>query len=259
MRALSQLDLAFCIDLTASMSGFIASAKRHMVQVLDAFAAQLHGGLRVAIVGYRDHCDGKKLLEVHPLEADLARVANTIASLAVSGGGDAPEAVYTGLEACLGLGWTAGSYRVILLVGDAPPHGVGAPGDSLARDPTGHDLDGMANKLETEGVFVHALSMQPADQHLATAFRRLSISTGGGYYDTATSTAIAIVEAVAHSLLQHIELDTQLYARLRDGVPVPEDELGPSRAQLLAKQLGREELEIHTGMMRLRRRRLIEL
>jgi hypothetical protein len=262
MSVLSNIDLAFCVDVTGSMSGFIESAKRSIAQVLDAFAAQLHGG-RVAIVAYRDHCDGDKLLEVYPLDADLARVSASIKKLSVSGGGDAPEAVYSGLEACLQLAWRPGSYRVIILVGDAPPHGVGAPGDSHARrDPTGLSLDDMANKLESEGVFVHALSMRPGDTVLASSFRRLSISTGGGYHETSSAAAISIVETVTESLLADIELDTELLARLREGVDVPaaktDDDDVPSREEIIAKLLRVEVHDIHRGMMRLRRRQLLE-
>jgi|GEM_PF-1513467 len=264
MSVLSTIDLVFCVDLTSSMSGFIASAKQSIAQVLEAFAAQLHGGLRVAIVGYRDHCDGDKLLEVYPLDADLARISAAIATLVVSGGGDAPEAVYSGLEACLALAWAPGSYRVIILVGDAPPHGVGAAGDSHAKgDPTGLTLDDMANKLETEGVFIHALSMRPTDKLLASSFRRLSISTGGGYHETSSAAAMSIVETVTDSLLKDIELDTRVLARLREGVHVPEpvddNDAPPSREQIIAKLLRVDVHDVHGGMMRLRRRRLLEV
>jgi hypothetical protein len=262
MSVLSAIDLVFCVDLTSSMSGFINSAKRSMSAVLEAFAAKLPGGLRVAIVGYRDYCDGDKLLETHALDANLERVARTLDKLAVSGGGDAPEAVYAGLEACLALAWRKGSYRVIILVGDAPPHGVGAHGDSLATgDPTGLSLDDMANKLETEGVFVHALSMHPNDKLLASSFRRLSISTGGGYHDTSSAAAMSIVETVTTSLLADIELDGRILERLREGVRVPEpahaDDVVPSREEIIAKLLRVELHDVHAGMMRLRRRQLV--
>lgn len=262
--ALSRLDLAFCVDLTGSMSGFIAAAKQHMARVLDALKAPLGDGLHVAIVGYRDHSDGPKLLEVYGLNGDLAKVQSAVQGLSVSGGGDAPEAVYAGLEACLKLGWREGSYRVVILVGDAPPHAVGAPGDSYAKgDPTGYSLDDMANQLETEGLFVHALSMQPRDAVLASSFQRLSISTGGGYHDaTGADAALRIVEAVTQSLLADIDFDRRLLARLREGVPMPvpkdDDEIVPSRAEVLAKLLKVDVPAVHGGMMRLRRRRLLD-
>jgi hypothetical protein len=151
---------------------------------------------------------------------------------------------------------------VILLVGDAPPHGVGYPGDSLRVDPTGYSIDDMANKLETEGVFVHALSMRPGDQILATSFKRLSISTGGGFHDTSAQAVIAIVQSITQSLLADIALDAKLLSRLREGIviPTPKDdsEWVPSKTELLAKALRVEETAVHAGMMRLRRRRLLE-
>jgi hypothetical protein len=259
---LNRLDLAFCVDLTGSMGGFIESAKRHMVRVLEALKAELGDGVRVAIVGYRDHMDGDKLTEVHPFEADLKKVDATINGLKVSGGGDAPEAVYSGLQACLGLTWREGSYRVVILVGDAPPHAVGAHGDSYAKgDPTGLSLDDMANALETDGLFVHALAMQPRDALLASSFQRLSISTGGGYHDASSSdAAIKVVETITKSLLADIELDRRLLARIREGVRVPEpkdeNEIVPSRSELFAKLLKVDVTDVHGGMMRLRRRRI---
>jgi Mg-chelatase subunit ChlD len=263
VEKLKQLDLVFCVDLTGSMAHFIATAKQQMAKVLAALRDALGDGLRVAIVGYRDHCDGKKLLEVHELDRDLARVATMVARLEVSGGGDAPEAVYTGLAACLELAWIKGSYRVVILVGDAPPHGVGAAGDQHAKgDPTGYSLDDMANRLEAEGVFVHALAMQPNDPILATSFQRLSISTGGGYHDaTSANAAIAVVQSVTASLLDDLALDARVLARLVEGIPLPpvrEDEVPPSRAQILAGAFRVEPLAIHQSFMRLRRRRLLD-
>ena len=40
--------------------------------------------------------------------------------------------------------------------------------------------------------------------------------------------------------------------------PLNENDIVPSRAQILAKLLAREEREIHGGMMRLRRRGLLD-
>lgn len=258
---LSQLDLVFCVDLTGSMGGLIASAKQHMARVFESLRAELGDGLRVAVVGYRDHCDGAKLLEVYPLDGDVARVAKSIDGLSVSGGGDAPEAVYSGLQACLGLAWAKGSYRVILLVGDAPPHGVGMAGDSFPKeDPTKLSLDDMANLLEAEGVFVHALAMQPGNPLLVSSFQRLSIATGGSYHDTSSSdAAMQLVGSVTRGLLGDLDFDRRLLGRLREAVPPdPTDDLGPSKYEVLAKDFRVEPQAIHIALMRLRRRRLLE-
>ena len=260
-RALRRLDLVFCVDLTGSMGGLIASARAHVGRVLDALQVELGKDLRVGFVGYRDHSDGPKLLEVTPLSADVAQVRKAIDAAKVDGGGDAPEAVYAGLVKCLELKWAEGSYRVVILIGDAPPHGVGARGDAYPVDPTGLSVDDMANQLETEGLFVHALSLTPHDKVMETAFRRLSISTGGTYSDaTSPDAAMQIVETVTQQFLRDLEFDAKLLALLESGLEAPEpkdeNEIVPTRDELAAKRLEVPVQQVWGGMMRLRRRRL---
>lgn len=258
---LRRLDLVFCVDLTGSMGGLIASARAHVGRILDALQGQLGQALRVGFVGYRDHSDGPRLLEVTPLTADVSKVRRAIAEAQVDGGGDTPEAVFAGLVKCLELKWAEGSYRVVILIGDAPPHAVGAPGDAYPVDPTGLTVDDVANRLETEGLFVHALSLTPMDKVMEQAFRRLSISTGGTYSDaTSPDAAMRVVETITQQFLADLEFDGKLLKLLQTGVEVPEpksdDEVVPSRDEVLAKKLGVPVPQVWGGVMRLRRRRL---
>lgn len=258
---LRRLDLVFCVDLTGSMGGLIASARAHIGRILDALRAELKDDLRVGLVGYRDHSDGPKLLQVESLTTDVEKVRKAINDAKVDGGGDAPEAVFAGLVKCLALPWAQGSYRVVILIGDAPPHSVGAPGDSYKVDPTGLTLDDVANRMETEGLFVHALSLSPNDKVMESSFRRLSISTGGTYSDaTSPDAAMKIVETVTQQFLKDLDFDRRLLERLQQGVDVPEpkndDDIVPTRDEVLAKLLSVPVQEVWGGMMRLRRRRL---
>ena len=252
---LSRLDLAFCVDLTGSMGGFIQAAREHMVSILDALRAPLGDGLRVAIVGYRDHCDAKTC-EVHPFERDPRAVKATLDGLAVMGGGDYPEAVFTGLSSCLDLPWRTGAYRVVVLVGDAPPHACGAAGDTHARrDPSGLDLDEMANRLEEAGVFVHALAMTApgradVEPVLDRAFRRLSISTGGQFHDArGAAAAMEIVDTIGRRFLADIAFDRRLFEVL--------ERAADADVEAIAKALRTTAPEVNAGMMRLRQRKLI--
>ena len=258
---LRRLDLVFCVDLTGSMGGLIASARAHIGRVLDALKDELGEDLRVGLVGYRDHSDGPKLLQVEELSSDVEKVRKAINEAKVDGGGDGPEAVFAGLVKCLELPWREGSYRVVILIADAPPHSVGAPGDSYRVDPTGFTLDDVANRLETEGLFVHALSLSPKDQIMESSFRRLSISTGGTYSDaTSPDAAMKIVETVTQQFLKDLEFDHRLLERLKQGVEVPEprhnDDIVPTRDEIVAKLMNVPVQEVWGGMMRLRRRRL---
>ncbi|MFT3711505.1 MAG: vWA domain-containing protein [Archangium sp.] len=260
---LRRLDLVFCVDVTGSMGGLIAAARRHVGNVLDALKKELGGDLRVGFVGYRDHGDGKNLFTLEPLSDDVEKVRKTIDTVKVDGGGDAPEAVFAAMVKCLELDWAKGSYRVVLLIADAPPHSVGAPGDAYPKDPTGLTLDDVANRLETEGLFVHALSLVPHDKITAASFQRLSISSGGTYHDaTSGDAAMKVVDVISKQFLADLEFDGKLLALLKKGIKVPEpkndDDIVPSRDELAAKQLDVPVQQIWGGVMRLRRRRLIE-
>lgn len=268
MDTLSRLDLAFCIDLTSSMSSFIQAARQRMESILDELQKPLGEGLRVAVVGYHDHCD-KQLLEVAGFERSIPTIRKTLNGLKVNGGGDGPEAVYSGLHACLELPWEPGAYRVVVLVGDAPPHACGGNGDSYPKqDPSGYDLDQMANTLETEGVFVHALAMtHGSDQVLERSFKRLSLSTGGSYSDAKDATgAMSVVQTITVRFLQDLDLDRRVKEAVERGVverlqkasPVAEGEEPPGRAEVLSKHLERPVQDIYGALMRLRQRRLLE-
>lgn len=252
MDSLSRLDLVFCVDLTSSMAPFIQAAREQMTSILDALRAALGDGLRVAVVGYRDHCD-RNTCEAYSFMSDPGAVKSTLDGLVTSGGGDYPEAVFTGLLRCLELPWREGAYRVVVLVGDAPPHACGAAGDTHPkRDPSGRDLDEMANLFEEAGIFVHALATR-AETVLERSFRRLSITSGGSFHlatGRAGRGAMDIVESIGQRFLSEIAFDRRLYAAIGD----------PSTGcdvESLGKQLRVSADEVNAGMMRLRQRRLV--
>lgn len=259
--SLAYLDVAFCVDITGSMTPFIAAARTHMVRVLDALQAQANVDLRVAIVGYRDH-GSLELIEVYPFTASSAETKKRLDALKVVSppeNTDHAEAVFSGLVACAELPWRPGAYRIVVLVGDAPPHGCGATGvpypDRFTLDPTNRTLDDMANELEAAGIFVHALGMVPSnarhhDHILETAFRRIGIGTGGAYHATGSGdAAMAVVETIANRCTAHLDFDRRLHELLpRTGEP---------DIDAIAKQLAASTTEVHAGMMRLRQRRLL--
>jgi hypothetical protein len=261
VASLAYLDVAFCVDITSSMTPFIAAARTHMTRVLDALRAHPGVDLRVAIVTYRDHGTGN-VVDIHPFAAASSETQSRFEALTLGSppeNSDAAEAVFSGLIACDGLPWRPGAYRIIVLVGDAPPHGCGAtrspyPDRFPDLDPSGLTLDDMANRLEASGIFVHALAMIPSvhahhDRTLEEAFQRIGIGTGGAYAAANRGdSAIAVVEAISNRWLVHLDFDRRLHAL----APAPQPD-----ADELAKQLGATAPEVHAGLMRLRQRRLI--
>jgi hypothetical protein len=103
------------------MQEVLTEAKRRTGVILEALAT-LVPQHRLAIIGYRDHGD-EYVVRHSPLDQNRFRALLFLQNLQVGGGGDQPEAVYDALEFAINdLDWTPGARRVIILVGDAPPH-----------------------------------------------------------------------------------------------------------------------------------------
>jgi hypothetical protein len=105
----------------------------------------------------------------------------TIDGLKAEGGGDVPEAVFAAIVAtCNKLSWRQHSRRMAVLVGDAPPHGVGCPGDSFSRGcPSGETMESVLAMAEEARVTLHALGLTG---HCAESFERISRMTGGRFF-----------------------------------------------------------------------------
>jgi len=115
------LDLVFVVDATASMEKFIVQA-RAAIDGIIADVSAVVPDLRIGVVAYRDRVDPWLTRQVS-LTDDRYLIHNFLADLEAAGGGDFEEAVDEGLRVAIeDLPWRSGSRRVIVLVGDAPPH-----------------------------------------------------------------------------------------------------------------------------------------
>jgi hypothetical protein len=56
-------------------------------------------------------------------------VHRDLSSLYASGGGDGPEAVTAALAEALNMDWRDHASKMVVLIADAPPHGIGEYGD----------------------------------------------------------------------------------------------------------------------------------
>jgi hypothetical protein len=115
------LDVVFVVDATASMDRFIQRARSTIDDIIADLSAVVPD-LRLGIVAYRDRQDDWLTRQVD-LTDDRYRIHNFLSDLEAAGGGDFEEAVDEGLRvATESLAWRDGTRRVVILVGDAPPH-----------------------------------------------------------------------------------------------------------------------------------------
>jgi Mg-chelatase subunit ChlD len=116
-----EVDLAIVLDCTASMSGEIGAAQGGIDDMM-LFVGDMVSSLRVGVVAYRDRRDEFET-KVFEFTSDIAAARQQIWTLVADGGGDSPESVFPALKSALSeLAWRPASSKVLVIVGDAPPH-----------------------------------------------------------------------------------------------------------------------------------------
>jgi len=119
------VDVVFVLDTTGSMGGLIQAAKEKIWSIAGSMAqAQPAPQIRLGLVAFRDRGDDY-VTKVIDLSSDLDTVYATLMDFRADGGGDGPESVNQALaDAVHKVSWSqaADAYKVIFLVGDAPPH-----------------------------------------------------------------------------------------------------------------------------------------
>jgi Mg-chelatase subunit ChlD len=121
----AHIEVAFVLDTTGSMSGLLEGAKRKIWSIANQLvSAQQETDVRFALIGYRDRGD-TYVTTIYDLTSDIDAVYARLMQFRADGGGDGPESVNQALhEAVTRLDWSTSKdvYRVVFLVGDAPPH-----------------------------------------------------------------------------------------------------------------------------------------
>jgi hypothetical protein len=140
------IDIVICLDTTSSMKNDIDSVREKLIPMLSELIAEF-ASFQIGMVLYKDYSD-EYLNQVMPFTGDFAVFQRTLNNIRVSGGRDIPEAVYEALyEAATKFTWAAES-RLIILIGDAPPHPQ--PRGEITRDM----VDDMVNE---QGIKVNAI------------------------------------------------------------------------------------------------------
>lgn len=175
------LDVVVVIDSTGSMGGVIDQARREVDQLVTALGT-LIPGFRLGVVTYRDHNE-EYVVRSTPLTNDWYRAVAFLDTVRAAGGGDFPEAVLDGIrQAVRHMSWSPGSQRVVVLVGDAPPH-----------DKDRKPLQDILRTFSRSGGKVHTLLA-------ATAGRRTAASLRATFEELATlgaGTCFALDEGTA--------------------------------------------------------------
>jgi hypothetical protein len=125
------VDLIFVIDVTGSMSDDIDAVQASAITIVNTIES-MTCDFRVGIVAYRDHPfypygePDDVMFEDYAFSTDKTTIINNINSLVEEGGADWKEAVFDALLRAIdstSIGeWRSGVKKILILMGDAPPH-----------------------------------------------------------------------------------------------------------------------------------------
>ncbi|MFP4153427.1 MAG: hypothetical protein ACLFSV_11330 [Alkalispirochaeta sp.] len=114
------LDLVLALDTTQSMRDDMPVLRDNLVETLQEELAT-YESFRIGFMHYRDYLEDY-LVRKYDYVDTWELVQDRLDRIRVAGGRDIPEAVYEALWASVrGFEWTADD-RMIILIGDAPPH-----------------------------------------------------------------------------------------------------------------------------------------
>jgi hypothetical protein len=114
------VDLVICLDTTNSMKNDIDAVREKLIPMLTEIIGTF-SSFRIGMVLYKDYYD-EYLTRIVPFTGNFGEFQRTLNAIRVSGGRDIPEAVYEALhEGAAAFPWESET-RLMILIGDAPPH-----------------------------------------------------------------------------------------------------------------------------------------
>eukprot|EP01040_Poterioochromonas_malhamensis_P007933 gene7933-8573_t len=155
IRLAASLDMVFVVDCTGSMTPYINNVKTKIKDfVADIIKMHQNVSLRLAFVGYRDHYNKEKRLEVLRFTTDVNDFYNKLQGVQPISNDDEAEDVLGGLHIAKGLEWLSQT-KILYHVGDAPCHGR----EFHTPKVSDKNLDGCPNGLKADEIILAILQL----------------------------------------------------------------------------------------------------
>lgn len=209
------LDLVFVQDCTGSQGSYISSATKNIEEICnhiyESGRLQSREDLRIGLVAYRDHPpqDHTYITKNFGFSSDISEVHKHLSSLYASGGGDGPEAVTAALAEAVAMDWRQTASKMVVLIADAPPHGIGEYGDGFDEgSPDGNDPLQLARLMASRGITLFFVACEPAlsGYSFATDFFQAMTNITSGLMLPLT-TADLLTHAIVGSVLENLDME----------------------------------------------------
>lgn len=232
------LDLCFVVDTTGSMGDDIDNARENMSDIL-ANLAEKSADYRVALIDYRDYPERTKDSKDYPCKVQLSftndndRITQAINKLDLGYGGDDEETLFSALMQASKLDWRKNARKIIIVLGDAPPHDPEPVSDytylqvltALIGADIGIDFessdDRVTNGLTLDMISVYSIGADASDS-AEDFFKKISENTGGAYVGVEDASEVG--DAIIDSIKQ-IEIITTVDAMLDFGTELADKDI----------------------------------
>eukprot|EP01088_Endostelium_zonatum_P007768 TRINITY_DN2017_c0_g1_i1.p1 TRINITY_DN2017_c0_g1~~TRINITY_DN2017_c0_g1_i1.p1 ORF type:complete len:323 (-),score=58.33 TRINITY_DN2017_c0_g1_i1:194-1162(-) len=223
----NEVDLVFLVDCTASMGPFISEAQRNISSIIEKIQATETRDVRFGLICYRDHKPQDKtfVTKTYDFTKSVTKARGYVNEMRAEGGGDIPEAVGAALQAALDLNYRKSAAKIVVIITDAPPHGLckHQPDGFPKGDPTG-DVMSAVWKMAEQGIIIYSIgctiiSRRPFAREW---FQAISGITGGRYISLENSQILA--EVIVGGAEEEIELE-KLAKQVEEETKIVEKEL----------------------------------
>ncbi|KAJ3501577.1 hypothetical protein NLJ89_g9277 [Agrocybe chaxingu] len=126
----SQIDILFLQDTTGSQGPYIEAAKSAIKSICKKITASTSiapEAIRFGLIAFRDH----------------------------------PPQDNTALAEGLNMGWEENATKMVVLITDAPPHGIGEAGDGFDASPDQNDPLDIARQMAERGITLFVVACEP--------------------------------------------------------------------------------------------------
>jgi hypothetical protein len=161
------VEIVFLQDTTGSQGPYINSARKAIRDICDKISSSADIKkelIRFGLIAFRDHPpqDMSYVTKTFGFTHDISVMQANLNSLIASGGGDGPEAQTAALADALNLEWTDNAVKMVVLITDSPPHGIGELRDGFTESPDQNDPLDIARQMSESGITLFVIACEPS-------------------------------------------------------------------------------------------------